>query len=141
MATQIRCDVCGRHCQPNPVQTYPMILKPPADRPPIQTGIDIRDLTGDFCSAHCFALKMTELANGLLEKQPTRDASGPSGEPPLEVDLDGYFDCDKGIHYVGVARRQLNGSYRCLAIVEEALCIVEVSISVRASLNGAQVIQ
>ena len=46
---------------------------------------------------------------------------------PEEIDLDGYVD-KKGVEYLGKARRQENGSYRCLANVGGSLCIVEASI-------------
>lgn len=48
---------------------------------------------------------------------------------PLEVNVDGLVDERLDIEYWGVARRQLNGKYRCLAKIQGALCHVEVSLS------------
>lgn len=45
-----------------------------------------------------------------------------------EVDVDGLMD-RKGVVYIGKAKRQPDGTYRCLANVGGALCIVEVTIT------------
>lgn len=47
---------------------------------------------------------------------------------PTEVDVDGRFDEKSGIMYIGKATRQEDGTWRCLANVGGALCLVEVSI-------------
>lgn len=49
-------------------------------------------------------------------------------EFPSEIDLDNHVD-DKGIRYIGKAWRQPDGSWRCLAEVGGALCLVEVKIT------------
>lgn len=45
-----------------------------------------------------------------------------------EINLDGYVD-SKGIRYLGVARRQPDGKWLCLADVAGTLCRVEVTIT------------
>lgn len=48
-------------------------------------------------------------------------------------DVDGFIDA-RGIQYIGIARRQLDGSWRALAIVPGgALCVVECSITLGAA--------
>ena len=47
---------------------------------------------------------------------------------PNELDVDGIVDA-KGVKFIGKATRQANGTYRCLADVGGALCIVEVRCS------------
>ena len=49
------------------------------------------------------------------------------------VDIDGLVDDRKGIQYIGTARRQADGTWQCLANVGGALCLVEVSISIKES--------
>lgn len=44
-----------------------------------------------------------------------------------QISVDGIVD-NKGIEYIGVARRQADGTWRCLANVDGALCLVEVRI-------------
>lgn len=44
------------------------------------------------------------------------------------VDVDGYLDVTGSIRYIGRARRQEDGTWRCLADVHGALCLVEVTI-------------
>jgi hypothetical protein len=46
----------------------------------------------------------------------------------FEIDLDNHVD-DKGIRYIGKARRQPDGTWRCVADVGGALCFVEVKIT------------
>jgi hypothetical protein len=49
---------------------------------------------------------------------------------PDEVDVDKMIDHrHPGIQYWGKAKRQLDGTYRCLANVEGSLCVVEVKIT------------
>jgi hypothetical protein len=49
---------------------------------------------------------------------------------PEEVDVDGRVDPVRpGIEYRGKARRQPDGTWRCLAAVGYALCIVEVRLT------------
>ncbi len=45
-----------------------------------------------------------------------------------EVDVDGYIDA-RGIRYLGKATRQEDGTWRCLADVDGALCLVEVTLT------------
>lgn len=52
----------------------------------------------------------------------------PFSFPPLEVDVDGRVDDRLGIQYFGKAGLQPDGTWRCLANVGGALCVVEVSI-------------
>jgi hypothetical protein len=47
---------------------------------------------------------------------------------PDEVDVDGRTDA-KGVVFIGKAKQQSDGTWRCLANVGGALCIVEVKIS------------
>lgn len=47
---------------------------------------------------------------------------------PKLVDLDGHIDA-KGIEYIGKASLQANGLYKCMAVVEGCLCIVEVKLT------------
>jgi hypothetical protein len=47
---------------------------------------------------------------------------------PDELDVDGMMDA-KGVVFIGRAKRQPNGTWRCLANVGGALCIVEVKIT------------
>ena len=49
---------------------------------------------------------------------------------PDVVDVDGMVDT-KGVRCIGNATRQIDGTWRCLANVGGALCIVEVSISLK----------
>jgi hypothetical protein len=56
-------------------------------------------------------------------------------ELPSEIDLDEHID-DKGIRYIGKARRQPDGTWRCLAEVSGALCLVEVKIAPKDSSFG-----
>lgn len=51
-----------------------------------------------------------------------------TNQEPFEIDLDDHVD-DKGIRYIGKARRQSDGTWRCLANVGGALCLVEVKIT------------
>lgn len=48
---------------------------------------------------------------------------------PSEVDLEGYFDEETQIRYMGKAKLQDDGRYRVLADVQGKLCIVEVVIT------------
>lgn len=45
-----------------------------------------------------------------------------------EVDLDGHVDL-RGVEYIGNASRQPDGTWRCLAKVGTALCVVECRIT------------
>lgn len=45
-----------------------------------------------------------------------------------EVDVDGMFDERRQIQYLGKARKQPDGTWRCLANVGGCLCLVEVKI-------------
>lgn len=54
----------------------------------------------------------------LIEFEPT----------PLEVKVDGMVSEDGLIQYWGIAKRQPNGKYHCLANVCGALCRVEVTL-------------
>jgi len=45
-----------------------------------------------------------------------------------EIDVDGVLDEITGLRYIGKARRQLDGSWRCAADVGGALCLVEISV-------------
>lgn len=47
---------------------------------------------------------------------------------PDELDVDGKIDA-KGVVFIGKASRQPDGTWRCLANVGGALCIVEVKIT------------
>ena len=49
-----------------------------------------------------------------------------------EIDLDGHVDT-KGVQYVGKATKQADGTWRCLAVVGVALCVVEVRICSEAA--------
>lgn len=51
----------------------------------------------------------------------------PDGLPDV-VSVDGMID-DRGIRYIGTARRQPNGLYRVLADVGGSLCMVEARIT------------
>jgi hypothetical protein len=48
--------------------------------------------------------------------------------PPKEVDVDGLVD-SKGVVFIGKATQQFDGTWRCLANVGGALCLVEVRLS------------
>lgn len=54
----------------------------------------------------------------VLDPQPT----------PESVSVDGVFDT-KGNEYRGIAWRLPSGKYRCIAIVRQALCFVEVNLT------------
>lgn len=47
---------------------------------------------------------------------------------PKEVDVDGMMD-RKGVIFLGKATQQFDGTWRCLANVGGALCLVEVKIT------------
>jgi hypothetical protein len=47
---------------------------------------------------------------------------------PDEVDVDGVVDA-RGVQFIGRAARQPDGTWRCLANVAGALCIVEVKVT------------
>jgi len=47
---------------------------------------------------------------------------------PDELDVDGRLDA-KGVMFLGTAKRQDDGTWRCLANVGGALCIVEPKIT------------
>jgi hypothetical protein len=49
-------------------------------------------------------------------------------ESPKEVDVDGRID-SKGVIFIGKAIQQPDGTWRCLANVGRALCVVEVKIA------------
>ena len=49
-------------------------------------------------------------------------------EEPDELDVDGMVDA-KGVIFIGKAKRQADGTWRCLANVGGALCVVEVRIT------------
>lgn len=44
------------------------------------------------------------------------------------IDVDGRVCPKTGMSYIGKARKQLDGTWRCLANVDGALCLVEVAI-------------
>lgn len=46
-----------------------------------------------------------------------------------EIDVDGLVDEGAGIRYLGKVTKMFDGSWRCLADVCGALCLVEVRIS------------
>jgi hypothetical protein len=46
-----------------------------------------------------------------------------------EVDVDGRVDHENNVRYLGKAWRQPDGKYHCLAIVGDALCRVEVTLT------------
>ena len=49
---------------------------------------------------------------------------------PDEIDVDDRYDVDRRIRYIGKARRQSDGTYRCAAIIAgTVLCIVEVRVT------------
>ena len=48
---------------------------------------------------------------------------------PDELDVDGRMDAKGGVVFIGNAKRQSDGTWRCLANVGGALCIVEVKIT------------
>lgn len=46
-----------------------------------------------------------------------------------EIDMDDKFDESTGIRYIGVARKQFDGTWRCAAVVGvRSLCIVQVIV-------------
>lgn len=49
-----------------------------------------------------------------------------------EIDLDGHVD-SKGVRFIGKAKRYADGTWRCLADVGGALCVVEVRIRPEAA--------
>jgi len=49
-------------------------------------------------------------------------------EEPDELDVDGMVD-SKGVQFIGKAKRQPDGTWRCLANVGGAFCIVEVKVT------------
>ena len=49
-------------------------------------------------------------------------------EGDTEVDVDGYVD-RKGVEYLGRAQRMPDGTWQALAIVDDCLCRVQVSIT------------
>jgi hypothetical protein len=51
----------------------------------------------------------------------------PSTDLPDEVPVDGLTD-GPGIEYWGIAKRQLDGTYQCLANVHGSLCRVEIRL-------------
>lgn len=50
-------------------------------------------------------------------------------EIPDEIDVDGRVDA-KGVRFIGKAKRQPDGTWRALADVGGALCLVEVNVSI-----------
>jgi hypothetical protein len=59
-------------------------------------------------------------------------------ETPERIKVDGRRSPDGLIEYWGIATRQPNGRYHCLANVDGYLCIVEVSITAqKEQLNGS----
>jgi hypothetical protein len=44
-----------------------------------------------------------------------------------DIDIDGYVDA-RGVQFLGKARHVSDNTYTCLAIVDSALCVVEVRI-------------
>ena len=49
---------------------------------------------------------------------------------PRRVDVDKVLDCKRDyIQYIGEATQMFDGTWRCLANVGGALCVVEVSIT------------
>lgn len=49
-----------------------------------------------------------------------------------DIDLDGHVD-KRGVEYFGQARRQPDGTWRCLACVCGCLCVVEVRVRPEAA--------
>ena len=49
-------------------------------------------------------------------------------EPKVELNVDGMRDPNHDITYIGKATKMEDGTWRCLAKVEGALCLVEVNI-------------
>ena len=58
-----------------------------------------------------------------------------SNPDKVELDVDGMADPNHNITYIGKATKMEDGTWRCLANVEGALCLVEVNIrpNLRAS--------
>jgi hypothetical protein len=54
-----------------------------------------------------------------------------------EIDVDGHID-EKGIRYLGKAAKQPDGTWRCLADVGGALCLVEVRITVACDVSKGE---
>lgn len=46
-----------------------------------------------------------------------------------EINLDGIYDKDRKVFFIGKAKKQPDGTWRCLAEVNGALCIVEVKVN------------
>ena len=59
---------------------------------------------------------------------PTGYCGTPFKFDSLEIDVDGRMD-RLGVVFIGKARLQPDGTWRCLANVAGALCLVEVSMS------------
>jgi len=53
--------------------------------------------------------------------------------PPITLDVDGKWDRKNNIRYIGDAYKQLDGTWRCLADVGGALCLVEMKVTITDS--------
>jgi len=53
-----------------------------------------------------------------------------------EIDLDGVVDETTGIRYLGKATRNFDGCWVCLAAVDGALCVVEVTVRPAIHVEG-----
>lgn len=60
----------------------------------------------------------------------------PFAYPPTQEDVDKRIDERLGIQYIGKATLQPDGTWRCLANVRGALCLVQVSLKFRESQEG-----
>lgn len=49
---------------------------------------------------------------------------------PPEIDLEGYTDERNNVTYIGTATHMGGGTYRCLARVGNALCVVEARVTI-----------
>ena len=53
----------------------------------------------------------------------------PFNNHPIEVDVDGRWDNEKDIRYIGKAIIQGDGKYRCLAAVSGMICVVIINLT------------
>jgi len=92
---------------------------------------ELTDCDGDARDAALRKIKALALAGSGPIQQPAAESLSEEARKAVltgEVDLDGYVDL-RGVEYIGKAARQPDGTWRCLAKVGDALCIVEAKIT------------
>lgn len=78
------------------------------------------------------SIRMIEMDENAVEPADAVCRPGPDEHSRVgvtEIDVDGYVDRKNDVKYIGIARKQPDGTWRAVAIVNGALCIVEATVT------------